>query len=59
MKKIKHCLFYFCELECIINVIRFFFFFYVRWISVLSNAREEALNKAFGEGEGALVSFDR
>lgn len=24
------------------------------WISVLSNAREEALNKAFGEGEGAL-----
>lgn len=27
---------------------------YDAWISVLSNAREEALNIAFGEGEGAL-----
>ena len=27
---------------------------YDQWISVLSNAREEALNKAFGEGEGSL-----
>eukprot|EP00111_Clytia_hemisphaerica_P005677 TCONS_00016475-protein len=27
---------------------------YEAWISVLSNAREEALNKAFGEGEDAL-----
>ena len=28
-----------------------------RWTSVISNAREEALKKAFGDGDDSLVSF--